>query len=384
MMTKIKKFKNWIIALILGATVLAVGTQPITPEEIKWKKFTDNLVNIEYKHCGKDIKKLKNIKGIWRPTEQEFEEIYQYAYGFDMVNWQLPDGTPMCGIGKEAINCVPHWKQEFENNKFRGNKQGNILSGLRNVRKNEVNADIYDIRLISKKQNNFVLMDWLIQKVFAGVEFEDHFNVGADTKLADWTPDTTGTGYTLLERKGAVCDLYIDSATDDLDAGESSTTGGCFSSEGGVIEGDDTMSGANYTVEVTQTNGDTSDDYNWLLCRIADSGNYYIARFNETDTAIYREEGSSCWGSGAGAGAGIADGSIVTLDCNGTSIRLLDDDVENLAFTNSAHAGPGKAGLGMGATDCATLGDVSAQQLDNFIVTVSGAPPAERRIVNIQ
>lgn len=391
MIKEIKRIGRWIkerikrILIILGFISIASAATllPITPDEIAWKAFTNNLIAIDYVHkigiFEIELKDLVNLKGIWEPTtENDFKEIYRYVYGKDMVPWQKLDGTEMSPLitlpdgSKDRIDLVPHWEQEFNNAKERGELKGNIMQGLRNgVRENEVNADTYS--LLKSTSQGFDLRDIvgrLIGIVVGAVEFEDHFgDAGAHTALKDWTPDTTGSGYTDLITVGS-CDLYVDRYDDTIDGYRSDYTGGCGLSEGELDETDDTMSNADYEVKITQLDGDTSDDVNNLACRITDSTHFYVLLWNEDDSDLHDFDGT-CSAS-LDDGPGIADGSIVELICNGTSITVEDDGVEILSITDSTHTSAGKAGIGMGQIGCDSYHDVSRQILDNFVVNVTG------------
>lgn len=380
---KLYAFGGWIkrnvkkVAITLGIIGIASAatiTQSITPNEIAWKDFTDSLIFIEYQHKGQKVEDLKNLKGIWEPTEKDFEEVYQYVYGFDMVNWQSINGAERCVKEDGTMwNCIPHWGQEYNNAKERGELKGDIIKGLRKgVRKNEVNADPFKEQPISQEKFNF--KKWfskLFQYAYAGVEFEDHFTGEvSDVTLGTHTPDTAGTGWTSL----------IDNATPPVQVFWDEETVGVYviiggANQGELYEGDDTMSGADYTISIAQINGDTSDDTNLIACRIQDADNFYVLRFNESDADLYDCTTGSCATIDT-AEAGIADGSTVELICEGSSISVEDDDAEILSATDATHSSAGKAGLGFGGVDIIeTADDFSAQRLDDFVVTVSAAPP---------
>ncbi len=346
-----------------------MGQVSLSNEEEKQLKFTQNLEAIDYSSIGQ-----KDNKGIWIPTEKEFEEIYQYVYGFNMVNWQLPDGTSMCGVGREATNCVPHWEQQFENAKFRGE----LMKG---VKANSVNGDIYflDLQQISKKFNykNLVkrFFEYIIETVYAAeIEFEDHFTVGATVPLQTHTPDTTGTGWTDLINVGT-CNLYINSVGDYVYGADSRSSGGCANdNEGELNEGDDTMSGADYEISIFLEFGDTSDHMSQICCRIQDANNMYCIRYNSSDADLYIRDGGS-WSTIDTGSAGVATNSTLVLKCIGTTISVEDDSVEILSASDATHSSAGKIGLGMGAVIVGTDG-MNFQAIDDLVVTVAGAPPA--------
>jgi len=387
---KAKKVWIWIIGglVAVGIISIALAAQPLTPEEMKWKNFTDNLVTIDFIYQGQSATQLRDNKKIWQPTELEFESVYQHTYGIDMVAWQTIDGVEMCPtisetqLGRTA--CIPHWNQEFNNAKERGIVMGDTIKGLRNgARKNEVNGDIFDSSPVVKGFDFRNFISGLISKVLAvGVEVEDHFLVGSDIALNAHTPDTTGSGYTDLITTGS-CDLFVDSVKDNIDAAESITTGGCGAGEGELDEADDVMTTADYTVEITQVNGDTGDDTNDLCGRIADANNMYCFIFNEGSggpTGDLYENVGGTWAIIEANCGNIADGSKVELIMIGTTISIEDDDSEICSVTDDSHAGPGQAGVGMGDIGADTGDDVSSQELDDFIVTtqeVAGGAVAE-------
>jgi len=358
-------------------------------EDIEWKDFTDNLIAIQYEQEGKSIRELRDRKGIWKPeTEKQFEKIYQYVYGNDMVMWQKLDGTEMCvqPDGKRE-NCVPHWKQEFENAKERGELQMDIIKGLRNgVRKNSVNGDVYNdvysfgFKPVSK--NKFSLKNLilgLIKKAMAyGTEFEDHFLLGVDILLADRTPDTTGTGYTSLLIRGASCNgITVEEDRDNIYPRTSGST--CGSNEGEIVSEDNTLSNASYKVSILSVSADTFNDTDTLCCRIQNLNNMYCVVFNETDSNLYIYEGGSPSTIDT-AGGGIADGSTVQLICEGSSISVEDDNVSILSATNSTFSAAGKAGVGMGST-MLTTDDVDYQELDDFKVSVTASVSAAEELI---
>ena len=379
---KLIQFKKWLVILIFGSAVLAAGTQPITLEEREWRSFTDNLIAIEYQHQGKKVGELKNLKGVWKPTKNDFKEIYKYTYGYDLVPWQKMDGTEMSPLqcrlkdgeeiikpnGKcelERINKIPQWEQEWNNNIERGKFKGDILKELRDDTPKEVD-----------KNDSFGWLKNLIKKVYAvGVEFHDTFTDSGN--LQDAIPDTVGTGYTeIIEVDGG--DVRIINSRLEPNA---TGCGGFGASCGALCETDDTMSGANYIVEIYQTNGDTSDDTNQICCRIADASNMYCVKFNETGSNLYERVAGS-WSTIDTAGGAIADTSTLELICNGTSISVEDDGSEILSATDDSHTSAGKAGVGMGAVITAA-DDFSSQALDDFVVTTT-APPTVRRIIIVE
>lgn len=375
--TRMKSVRFWIKRKIvwfltaIGILTIAFGaTQPITPNQQKWKAFTDNLIAIEYRHNGTPVEELKNIKGIWEPTEKEFEQVYEYVYGDDMVVWQKLDGTEMCPLqtdGTGRIPCVPHWQQEFNHAKQR--------ESLRNgVRENKVfEADTYDLNLQPISKKGFDFRNWVsklfqVDYVYAqGVEFEDHVTYTPVRSCEVAIPDTTGTGYNEIILVGEGY-MYWGGSQFDMRGGS------IDNDEGQLCETQDTMSQVHYVVEIYQKGGDTGDNYNFIACRIQDADNFYALKFNESATYLYSRTTVGGWTDiGGGDGGGIADTSTVKLSCRGTEIKAYDDDVEILSAMNSDHSPAGKAGVGMGALQTAT-DDGAGQMLDDFVVTIATEP----------
>lgn len=358
-----KRIKIGILSLLgVGSAVVFGQTVPFGSADVQGKAFTDNLELIEYQDIG-----TKNLKGIWEPTEDEYKEVYKYVHGEDMVNWQLPDGTPMCldRDGKQ-YNCVPHWKQEFENAKIRGEIQ-------EGVRENMINGDKLlrgDVRL-TKAKNSFdllALFKGLILTAIGAVEFEDHFTeASANPCLDDHTPDTTGTGWTVNQTTEVLNCLLILASTDDLGPADA------FTNEGELNETDDVMSSPDVIVQIDTVNGDTNDDTNHICCRMQDADNMYCVLFNESSSDLY-ENTAGTWATIDTSGGGIADGSTVELICNGSTISVEDDGAEILTATDTTISVAGKSGIGMGNIIISTH-DMSGQVVDDFISTVTAAAP---------
>jgi hypothetical protein len=378
--------KYWLISI--GITLLLFGGglwyayEPrefgeilLSEDEIKWKDFTDNLENIEYEHNGKKINKIKDGKGIWQPTQDDFKEIYKYVYGYDLVPWQKADGTEMSPLvvgedgRKYRTNLIPNWEQEWNNAKEIGDINGDVLKAmLDNTIVNVKDNDIFDEGLSAskkEKKNIFSFLKKFVKSALAAVNFSDGFTVASTISLQNQTPDTAGSGWTELIDNGG-CDLKINAAGDYLSGGDSSTVGLCSADEGALCNTDDYVSTKNYEVSVTQTNGDTDDDMTYICCRIQDANNMYCLRFNESDADLV-ENTSGSWGIIENGGSGIADGSTVELICNGSTISAEDDGSEILSVSDSTNSYPGQAGIGLGDIGYVN-DDASAQQIDNFQV----------------
>lgn len=215
----------------------------------------------------------------------------------------------------------------------------------------------------------------------AAAEFSDTFTEESHGALESHMPDV-GTGWTEIIDVG-LCALWINNDADNVDAAYAQAFGGCYTSEGSLVQTDDVMSSADYIVQILQVDGDNLDDVNILACRIQDSNNMYALRWNEDSSDLYKKVGGN-WSTIDTNGGAVADGSIVELICDGTSISVEDDDVEILSAIDDSHTSAGRAGMGMGAVILVD-DDVASQNLDNFEVNIIGAaPPEERRIIKIE
>lgn len=192
--------------------------------------------------------------------------------------------------------------------------------------------------------------------------FFDAFTGTSGTLLDAHTPDI-GTSWTKLLNTG-VGDIGISSNAADANIAGYST------SEGGLYTADATYPSANYGATVTVTDGDTLDDTCTLAVRIQDADNMYAVQFNNDASQLYKKVATT-WSTVGAAGAGVANGSRVTLKINGTTLSFIDDGSTILSETVTDFSSAGKAGLGFGAVMVAT-DDSSTQALDNFTVTPIG------------
>lgn len=197
-------------------------------------------------------------------------------------------------------------------------------------------------------------------KVQAAIVFNDTFTGTTGTEISTRSPDT-GTGWTKI----------FDQGSNNLDI-ESNGVGCDNSLSDGSIYATETIASPNYTVSITVVTGDSGDDYNYLMCRMIDSDNFYTVQFNNSASALYKRVSGS--NTTLDTGSAVANGSTLELICDGSSISVEDDGVEILAVTDTDLSAAGKAGIGMGATPIAAGGDCSAQNLDNFTVDTL-APP---------
>jgi cysteine-rich repeat protein len=187
--------------------------------------------------------------------------------------------------------------------------------------------------------------------------FKDLFTQISSTKLDSHTPDV-GTSWTLLISNGGGA-LRADSS-DYL----RKHSGG--SSDGAFYTADAVYPSADYEVSVLQINGDTSDDMNWLGCRIQDANNMYLLKFNEASSQLLLVNSGSFMSLGNGPGTN--DGSTVKLSCIGTAISAWQDSTQIITASDTIITAPGKSGVGMGDIGHISSEDLSSQKLDHFLV----------------
>ncbi len=201
----------------------------------------------------------------------------------------------------------------------------------------------------------------------SGIVFSDTFTENSNTTLTSHTPDLGDSWTQIIEiiNYGS-SRLRVRSSSDDLRRDT------CNSNEGALYRADVNMTGADYEVRVTQINGDTGNDYNFLAARIVDANNMYAFKWNETRGQLYKRVGGVWYTLGpqvSGSGTPLNDGSTITLKVDGTTISAIDDGNTLVSVTDSEFSGAGYAGVGMGAL-VGAWDDCSSQRLDNFEVEI--------------
>ncbi len=201
----------------------------------------------------------------------------------------------------------------------------------------------------------------------SGVLFSDTFTEGSNTTLSSHTPDT-GSGWTQIIEISwyGGSTLRVHSNSDQL------RKNSCQSNEGALYRTNDMMTGPDYEVRVTQINGDTGNDYNFLAARIVDANNMYAFKWNETRGQLYKRVSGTWTELGSqisGSGTPLNDGSTITLKVDGNNISVIDDGDTLISVTDNTFTSAGYAGIGMGAL-VGIWDDCSSQRLDNFEVEV--------------
>ena len=204
---------------------------------------------------------------------------------------------------------------------------------------------------------------------------DDKFS--GETTLVDLdahTPDTTGTGWTVLDQTG-IRDIRIAGQV-----GNEFASGEPESSDRTLYTAQGTYPSNDYDVEIDLLSVDTADDLAWLLGRVTDSSNYYAAGFVSTagtDLYLVKKVAGVVTTLGSADTDGVVNGAVIKLEIRDATKRVFIDNVQKLSDPDDALTSIGEAGVGMG--NVRTAGDDlgGAWEMDNFLVTDAGAPPDE-------
>ncbi|MBI1833213.1 MAG: hypothetical protein HYR90_00080 [Candidatus Andersenbacteria bacterium] len=234
-------------------------------------------------------------------------------------------------------------------------------------------VDLYQNKLITRHDNAGSLTNANLSTAQFGTGgstvFSDLFTTASDTALLSHAPNT-GTSWTKLLSFGntTVNNLTV-KAADYLQRGGGS---GAVNT-GSLYTANATYPSANYEVSVQQVQAQPDDDYSSIAARIQDANNFYVFWWSEGGGALGKvvSGASSSLGSTA---VSIADGSIVKLRVEGTSIQVYDDSTLLIDATDSSITAAGKAGVGMGALKSNLLpsADLTLQRVDSFSVKTIG------------
>lgn len=176
--------------------------------------------------------------------------------------------------------------------------------------------------------------------------FNDTFTVGADTLLDAHTPDT-GTGWTKVWGTDAGAALEVKASIDQVSA--DTDIGGA--NKGAFYAADATYPSANYYAQVTMVQGASQTTRPiFLFVRMTDANNLYAVRIAGTggnNSRLYKKV-SGTWTALGSLFATPANGSVIKLEINGTTLTCYDDGVSVQSVTDSSISATGEAGLGMG------------------------------------
>jgi len=219
-------------------------------------------------------------------------------------------------------------------------------------------------------------------------QFKDTFTTGSSHVLSATTLNAndgdvfaSGYGWIELSQSGSA-DLRVNSG--DFLEGDSS----CNASEGSLYrwkldpDGTQVISSADYEVSVIQRDGDSNNDYSYLIARAQDGTTFYAFRWNRSNGQLYRVTPTNVWtalGSKvSGSGANLDDGRRVSLRVQGLDPVTLSvyNDSSLLVTVDDTGANritaPGWAGVGIGRLPGIGSGGCGTQKLDDFEVQVAG------------
>lgn len=190
--------------------------------------------------------------------------------------------------------------------------------------------------------------------------FIDKFTDSAGTSLSVHTPDV-GSGWTNVITSGVSADLAVN-AFNACAAASTVTNGASLY----IATVDGGLPSADYIVECLQINGDTGDDYNYMVARYQDTQNFYALRWTESGGQMYDVNGGTWNTVGSSVGSGVfTDDSRIGFEVNGTTLKVYVDGSEVVSGTASSISDVGNGGYGMGNLQD-NGGDMSSQQIDKF------------------
>lgn len=174
--------------------------------------------------------------------------------------------------------------------------------------------------------------------------FEDNFVVGVATLLESHAPDI-GTSWTRL--------WGTDAATRSLQCITPANNVRCNGNTGDyglLYTADATYPSANYELQFTFITTFSTITPLYGCVRIQDQENMYAIRLvlsaGSNNAQLYKKVAGT-W-STLGSVVTIADGSVVKLSANGSSIKVYDDGVEVISVTDGSISAAGKAGMAHG------------------------------------
>jgi hypothetical protein len=124
---------------------------------------------------------------------------------------------------------------------------------------------------------------------------------------------------------------------------------------------------ADYKARLKIQNGDSGDDYNYIVVRYQDSDNFYAIEFIEgSNVCVLYKVIAGVW-TQMGSSFTIVDDDVLELEAEGSTIRAKVNFETVTSGTDSTHSSEGKAGLGFGDLRD-PLGDASLQSVSSFRV----------------
>lgn len=200
------------------------------------------------------------------------------------------------------------------------------------------------------------------------VIFNDTFTVGANAELNAHAPDT-GTSWTRTLQDGAT-EISVIAATD------LARPNSAVPDSGVVYTADATYPSANYEAQFTMvTGGATATRPIYVGVRYQDASNLYCLRVTAVASGaqLYKKV-AGIW-TALGTAVTIANGSVVKVQINGSTLKLFDDavEVDSVTVTDISAAGKGFLAMGGGTFGTASTDDTNTGvTLDDFSVNDLG------------
>lgn len=185
------------------------------------------------------------------------------------------------------------------------------------------------------------------------------------------TPDTVGTGWTIIEQTGAR-DIRIRG-----DLSENHASGEAENSDRALYTAQGSYTINDYDIEITILTIDSADDLAWIMGRVTDSSNYYAAGFVSvagTDLFLVKNVATTVTTLSSADTDLIVNNAVIKLEIRNAAKKVFIDNVEKLTDPDDILTSIGEAGLALGNIRNST-DDLGAQwDLDNFLVTDTVVP----------
>ncbi|HYE69241.1 MAG TPA: hypothetical protein VEA58_11560 [Anaerovoracaceae bacterium] len=196
------------------------------------------------------------------------------------------------------------------------------------------------------------------------VIFNDTFT-GAAGLLTAHAPDT-GVSWTEVQTAGAVNARLTGGGK--VNQGNSTGTSGVYY----LANTSGAYPSPNYDVQMTFDAFLTGSNTMGLLARRVDANNMYYLNFNESKFQLFKRVGGTWTAISSDLGAVAADGAVIRMRVNGTSIKVYVNGSELISVTDSSISAAGQAGFGGGRVPVAldSYGNFTA---DSFSIDVLAA-----------
>ncbi|MEA2037125.1 MAG: hypothetical protein U9O94_06425, partial [Nanoarchaeota archaeon] len=223
-------------------------------------------------------------------------------------------------------------------------------------------SDFFDLKIENSDNDETAYLEF--DHIIDAPEFYDEFD-GDQADLSTHAPDI-GIGWNQVNAS-LVGNEYL-----EVDGSGSMVKGSYGANSDAVLyETNDTISGANYRVEVHINDPDNVDDVGIICARLNYTGIMgYCLEFNADIFQLWERTGH--WTAiSADLGSVVPDeaGHTVYIEALGDTISAGVDGVEQLSVTDDTSTTPEHAGLGMGSI-MNVGGDMGTHDYENFTVTL--------------